>query len=258
MGVSWSVTLVSKDSEETLVPVDVLCSASAVWRERLQLAGSLSPMPRAKENCTGEEINAFVCVLFALSQDTERSPKKIPIATLAKALPLVHKYDCKGAKQMLDDLDEYHVPDHGVKLFPDVIYNHLGQLSRSKGCAYVTEPWLTQHCLDYLVLKQELWGEQNIFPESVKKLFAVLLTRQQIFDRAYLEPHGHGNNLRIPAESVFVAVERQPIALIEILDNTASQADKGDVTIGSPLVMQGWRLSASTFAALMPYMTVNF
>ena len=100
----------SKDGAEISVPFDILSSASSVWRERLQLTGTLSPTPRSEENCTVDEINAFVQVIMSRSHGAEKNATDIPIETLVISLPLVHKYDCKGIKLMMDELDAHHFP----------------------------------------------------------------------------------------------------------------------------------------------------
>ena len=181
MGAGWSVTLVSNDGEEVPVPVDVLSSASAIWRDRLQLVGSLDPSQRSEENCTGEEIKAFVQVISARSNDAKTPATQIPLQTLLHSLPLVHKYDCKGTKLMLDELDAVHFPDDGVVTRQGLVQSYnMGKIwlvahDKPFEC---TAPWLTQAHLDYVTLKQELYGPDSVLTGRMQKLLAKLLTTE--------------------------------------------------------------------------------
>lgn len=294
MGADWSVTFVSNDEQEVLIPVDVLCSASTVWRERLQLTQGSIPCASA-ENCDAEGLRAFVSVISAHSQDVTASMKQLPVATLTKALYLVHKYDCTGVKRTLDDLDGLHVPDDGVKIFPHKIYSFDHSCIIHDGrTIYLTEPWLTQELLDYLILKQELYAEQNKFPESVKKLLAGLLTRKHVCDRALLvnfctdqlkmrNPFVRSIHVKVelnqargpsveslssPADKYYTVSQALNQARGPNVESLSSPADKyytvsqacldADVSLNSPLVVPGWRLTASTLTSLIPYMAPNF
>ena len=258
MGATWSVTFVSKEKEEVQVPVDILCSASVVWRERLQLAGSLLPTPRAEEQCTAEEIKAFVTVISAHSQDTSCESKAIPFETLTKALPLVHKYDCTGTKRMLDELDSIHFSDPGMKQLKHHVCNQQGQAVVLAGAQNgLTEPWLTQASLDYLVLKQELYCEHNKFPKCVKELLASLLTRKQVVDRSTL--NANASYLLPGHTSALVNVELSESSTPGTVgEESAGDATPVDKVEPKGLVIQAWRLTGATYMGLVPYLQPNF
>ena len=254
MGAGWSVTLVSNDGEEVRVPVDVLSSASAIWRERLQLVGSLDPSQQSEENCTGEEIKAFVEVISARSNDAKAPATELPIKTLLQSLPLVHKYDCKGTKLMLDELDAVHFPDAGVVTRRGLLNPGTAWLVEEGLAFEKTAPWLTQTHLDYLTLKQELYGPEAVLSGWMQKLLAKLLTASPVYDgRKLLETgvNGAGHcTVLTGANDLFVHLQKQDSAM-EIGEN-----EKAPNTPG--LVLQVWRLSAKSFSSLIPLLKTNF
>jgi len=260
MGAGWSVTLVSNDGEEVPVPVDVLSSASAIWRDRLQLVGSLDPSQRSEENCTGEEIKAFVQVISARSNDAKTPATQIPLQTLLHSLPLVHKYDCKGTKLMLDELDAVHFPDDGVVTRDGLLNNSkTGWLAERGGPFEFTAPWLTQAHLDYLTLKQELYGPDSVLTGRMQKLLAKLLTTEPpAYDGRYISvvagqrfPHARVTNT--PG-----SLAGMPLIHVEKQDS-ATEFGKNATSSNTPgLVLQAWRLDAHTLLSLIPLLRTTF
>ena len=248
MGAGWSVTLVSNDGEEVPVPVDVLSSASAIWRDRLQLVGSLDPSQRSEENCTGEEIKAFVQVISAHSNEATTPATLLPIQTLMQSLPLVHKYDCKGTKLMLDELDAVHFPDDGVVTRQGLVQpynmgnNWLVAHDKPFEC---TAPWLTQAHLDYVTLKQELYGPDSVLTGRMQKLLAKLLTTEPpAYDGRYISIDGS------LADMPLIHVEKQ---------DSATEFGKNATSSNTPgLVLQAWRLDAHTLLSLIPLLRTTF
>lgn len=171
-----SVTLVSQDGNKVRVPVDVLSAASPVWRERFTLTGDY-----AKENCICEEpysveaIEAFVKVISHGSQDS--APESVVVMeTLVRAMPLIHKYDCPGAIHVLEETHFPELPKDGLTL--GTKREQCGRVcidfkteTPSMRCYYKAPAWLTQHHLDYIVLKQELWGAASL-SSTMKKILA--------------------------------------------------------------------------------------
>ena len=256
MGAGWSVTLVSNDGEEVRVPVDVLSSASAIWRERLQLVGSLDPSQQSEENCTGEEIKAFVEVISARSNDAKAPATELPIKTLLQSLPLVHKYDCKGTKLMLDELDAVHFPDAGVVTRRGLLNPGTAWLVEEGLAFEKTAPWLTQTHLDYLTLKQELYGPEAVLSGWMQKLLAKLLTASPVYDGLKLSENDTAleydsvSDSSLGANDLIVHLQKQDSAM-EIGEN-----EKAPNTPG--LVLQVWRLSAKSFSSLIPLLKTNF
>jgi hypothetical protein len=261
MGAGWSVTLVSNDGEEVPVPVDVLSSASAIWRDRLQLVGSLDPSQRSEENCTGEEIKAFVQVISARSNDAKTPATQIPLQTLLHSLPLVHKYDCKGTKLMLDELDAVHFPDDGVVTRQGLVQPYMGNnwlVAHDKPFEF-TAPWLTQAHLDYVTLKQELYGPDSVLTGRMQKLLAKLLTTEPpAYDGRYITevagqlfPHARVTNTPGSlADMPLIHVEKQ---------DSATEFGKNATSSNTPgLVLQAWRLDAHTLLSLIPLLRTTF
>ena len=74
MGATWSVTFVSAEDEEVLIPIDVLSAASPVWRERLRLAGRFDSPSRCDEKQYAfPQLKAFEQVLLSLDYAVARS-----------------------------------------------------------------------------------------------------------------------------------------------------------------------------------------
>ena len=164
MGAAWSVSFVGSDAEEVFIPIDVLSAASTVWRERLKLAGQYDEKCRSEEACETNDVKAFVKMISHGSQDTA-SVTDVDLTTMYRSLNLVHKYDCKGTVKVLSALEASHFPKltaadfasgkvtNGAKSF-----SHEGVTGAPSRRFCVSPPWLTQTHLDYIVLKQELFG----------------------------------------------------------------------------------------------------
>ena len=270
---------VGHDGEIT-VAVDVLCSASTVWRERLRMADISSEAPRSEEPFAVEELKAFARVISIHSQDAEGRMDEIPLDTLVLALPLIHKYDCTGTKLMLDQLDCVHFPNVGEaklksSIFSNSINNYIisAEMVVAEGSNfYVTQEWLTQKHLDYLVLKQELFGEGNHFPENINKLFGALLTRK-IISHTVLSCGtmsfgfaGVSNPRLTNLNSILVNVEMASPAVISRKRKSTSELPESETNQDAamveggkePLTVEGWRITAATFAAIIPYMQPAF
>ena len=266
MGAGWSVTLVSNDGEEVPVPVDVLSSASAIWRDRLQLVGSLDPSQRSEENCTGEEIKAFVQVISARSNDAKTPATQIPLQTLLHSLPLVHKYDCKGTKLMLDELDAVHFPDdgvygvsaYGVVTRHGLLTNGTNWLVASGEPFECTAPWLTQAHLDYVTLKQELYGPESVLTGRMQKLLAKLLTEPPAYDGRYISVIDDQGIARVTSITPSGSLADMPLIHVEKQDS-ATEFGKNATSSNTPgLVLQAWRLDAHTLLSLIPLLRTTF
>ena len=233
------------------MPVDVLSSASAIWRDRLQLVGSLDPSQRSEENCTGEEIKAFVQVISARSNDAKTPATQIPLQTLLHSLPLVHKYDCKGTKLMLDELDAVHFPDDGV-----VTWDGLNPLSAKP--FECTAPWLTQAHLDYVTLKQELYGPDSVLTGRMQKLLAKLLTTEPpAYDGRYISVVDDQGIARVTSNTPGSLAD-MPLIHVEKQDS-ATEFGKNATSSNTPgLVLQAWRLDAHTLLSLIPLLRTTF
>ena len=163
MGSAWSISFVSADGEEEDVPIDILSAASTVWRERLKLAGRYDEKCRSEEACDGKGIKAFVKMI---SHGTQEAVKNVDLETMAQSLHLVHKYDCTGTVQLLSSLEATHFPKLTSKdMAPGCVMNVVGREAGREDAGdapsrrfYVGPAWLTQAHLDYIVLKQELFG----------------------------------------------------------------------------------------------------
>ena len=261
MGAGWSVTLVSNDGEEVPVPVDVLSSASAIWRDRLQLVGSLDPSQRSEENCTGEEIKAFVQVISARSNDAKTPATQIPLQTLLHSLPLVHKYDCKGTKLMLDELDAVHFPDDGVVTRQGLVQSYnMGKIwlvAHDKPFEF-TAPWLTQAHLDYVTLKQELYGPESVLTGRMQKLLAKLLTEPPAYDGRYISVIDDQGIARVTSITPSGSLADMPLIHVEKQDS-ATEFGKNATSSNTPgLVLQAWRLDAHTLLSLIPLLRTTF
>ena len=250
------------------MPVDVLSSASAIWRDRLQLVGSLDPSQRSEENCTGEEIKAFVQVISARSNDAKTPATQIPLQTLLHSLPLVHKYDCKGTKLMLDELDAVHFPDdgvygvsaYGVVTRHGLLTNGTNWLVASGEPFECTAPWLTQAHLDYVTLKQELYGPESVLTGRMQKLLAKLLTLTT-YDGRYISVTAGQEYARVfisaPLGSLAYLAD-MPLIHVEKQDS-ATEFGKNATSSNTPgLVLQAWRLDAHTLLSLIPLLRTTF
>ena len=158
----------SNDGEEEDVPIDILSAASTVWRERLKLAGRYDKKCRSEEACDGKAIKAFMKMI---SHGTQEAVSNVDLATMAHSLHLIHKYDCKGTVLTLSTLEADHFPKLSSKdLAPGSVINVVGRGAGREIDAgdapsrlfYVAPAWLTQAHLDYIVLKQELFGVDSL------------------------------------------------------------------------------------------------
>jgi len=268
MGASWSATFVSSDGEEIPIPADVLSSASTVWRERLQLVGSLSPPPRSAENCTAEQIKAFVRVISLLSNDATGPAMSLPIEDLLHSLPLVHKYDCKGVKMLFDEVDAHHFREpvfeerKGIAK-ADSYFNVQRWLVPARDVVHLSPRWLTQTHMDYLVLKQEMYGVEANLKEPMKKLLAIMLTNRNIYEGSYFSVPDttlgyvlHACAYVLPhvnvadSESLRVQVHHVELRRWGVTPDE-------DPTVDS-LTLQAWRLTSVTYMQLLPHLQPNF
>eukprot|EP00966_Prymnesium_polylepis_P326698 7382600-Prymnesium_polylepis.3 len=226
---------------------DVLSSASAVWRERILLAGTLSPPPRAQESCTAEEIRAFVSVILALTHEAQAPASELPVETLLLSLPLIHKYDCKGAKMMLDDMDALHFPDGGTKKVSGILLNCSWAVPQGTE-GIVTSPWLTQKHIDYLLLKQELYGSDSKLTEKMKQLLVKLLTtkKKTLYDGQCFD--------FVPGQAYIRSKESyrgQAVAHLMVTLQLQEPAQDTQEPRAN-LVLASWRLTSYSFNALVP------
>ena len=226
MGANFSVLLISCDGEEVPVSADVLSAASVVWRERLQLVGSLSPQPRAEEDCTRAAIMSFVEIISMLTQDAQQDKPllgEVPIDKMLMSLGLIHKYDCPVALKLLEE-----------HLEKGAFYHPSTGIYQSAGAAYVNS-WVTQAHVDYIVKKQELFGPESLTLE-MKKLLVGLIYHEYL----YLQS-GRGR--------CYVHKE-----LSESIKNDESEHAPKEPNFIVPV----WKFSAPTQRALLPLVKPAF
>ena len=204
------------------MPIDVLCEASPVWSERLSITGQAdSTMCSEEKRCTAVQVKAFVQLLTMLSHETKTKPANIELATLVLALPLVHKYDCTGMKNMIEDLAEWvHFHDDTL-----VYEEDYGKVLRGKWHVdwQLTVDKLSQSHIDYIIAGQELYGPEFLSLQ-MKRLLAILMTyNPQRMVKAKI-----GNAVLVrDVESGWKAQPRQ-------------------------LEVQAWRITSPTFICLFP------
>lgn len=259
-----SVVLVSNEGQEFSIPMDVLSAASPVWRERLIINGAITKAPRSEETCTCDEIQAFIEIISLMSQDTKTSPSSLSITILRRALPLIHKYDCKGAQVMLDDLEKRHFPSAGIVKLKQNVMNEapLGGsattiIARATDRKFLTtEEWVTQEHFDYIVLKQELYDHEALTFE-MKMLLAVAMAHD-----SHCRNHGImcRNGMSISLTSKLVGTVDRPTADLYLLEvEEEEDDDKGDVgslaSRPAPLLkLQAWRLEKQTIMSLFMFL----
>ncbi len=151
------------------------------------------------------------------SQDDSAATPVVGLETMLRALPLIHKYDCKGAVNHL-------LPRLQVAPFPEfpsgglVIGQQLKELGQfcpfelsTNRCYYVAPSWLTQTHLDYIVRKEELCGSSSL-NDTMKKILAHALVGR-VVDPAFLQQarvapglaHKLGLQLKDPGPGPLVA-----------------------------------------------------
>ena len=232
MGTAWSISLVGTDGEEEDVPIDILSAASTVWRERLKLAGRYDEKCRSEEACDGKAIKAFVKMI---SHGTQDADSNVDLETMAQSLHLVHKYDCRGTVLTLSTLETAHFPKLTSKdLAPGCVTNVVGReaVREDAGDApsrrfYVAPAWLTQGHLDYIVLKQELFGVDSL-NVTMKQILTYALS-------AHIIKKDRGTH--------------------EATNKIFADLEEGDKTQRSACWMRlaAWRLTSSTLLALFAH-----
>ena len=107
----------------------------------------------------------------------------------------------------------------------------------------MTAPWLPQTHLDYLTLKQELYGPEAVLTVRMQKLLATLITSNK--ERPVyqgLKLSDFGGFMHTSADDLLVHLQMQDSAM-EIGKNAKAG-----------LVLQAWRLTANTFLVLFPWL----
>ena len=106
------------------------------------------------------------------------------------------------------------------------------------------------------MLKQELYQEDNDFPECVKQLLASLLTRKTIYDCSKLMKlrFAPGEQLKSAQVRVLLVETRKRAREESVGNDMAIEDDNAE----SQLVVEGWRLSATTYKGLVPFLVPNF
>lgn len=212
MGASWSVTFVSVDGKEFAIPVDVLSSASPVWRERFTLAGQFDKSARSEEQQSAAQVDAFLQVILTTqSHEATMAPSDLPLETLLLAMPLVHKYDCDGVKRMMVAMNSsLHFTESIVPKQSHQLHSWWLDISHMK-----------QSHIDYIVLGQELYGP-DFLNAHMKKVLAVLLT----FNSKQVQ----GKHL--------------------IVEHTEQNGQEGAATM-TALTLPAWRLTVASFVSLL-------
>ena len=144
---------------------------------------------------------------------------------------------------MLDELDAVHFPDDGVVTRQGLCKIRSGWLVAHGQEFKMTAPWLPQTHLDYLTLKQELYGPEAVLTVRMQKLLATLITSNK--ERPVyqgLKLSDFGGFMHTSADDLLVHLQMQDSAM-EIGKNAKAG-----------LVLQAWRLTANTFLVLFPWL----
>ena len=161
-GTTSDVILVARASnEEVRVCGASLAAASPVWQERFGI--SQSAVVRSEEDCTLFELRAFVGCLTLTSgapslphlmerprvNGTGMSVRNL--RWLTAALPLIHKYDCKGLLAIVIRIADDYYPECRLHV-------SLGH-GRNAGAPppMAVARWLTQAHIEYILRIQELY-----------------------------------------------------------------------------------------------------
>lgn len=190
------------------------------------------PQPSSRSGSLGEEELAVAVMsghdLGAISpRPNAVSEDDIDIGVMWHALPLLHKYDCAAARQVLERrLERKAFPSAGFATCP----MGSGYLANAKRI----ENWLTQEHLEYIVRKQELFGAQSL-AESMKKVLVGLFFYERIY----------ANNL-----STFIHVDKQLAPPAEAARGAALAEQQPIPT--QTLRLPAWRLTPETLIALVP------
>ena len=107
----------------------------------------------------------------------------------------------------------------------------------------MTAPWLTQTHLDYLTLKQELYGPEAVLTVRMQKLLATLITASKE------RPVYQGLKL---SEGIGCMLTSDDDLLVHLqMQDSAMEIDEN---AKAGLVLQAWRLSSNTFLFLFPWL----
>ena len=176
--------------------------------------------------------------------------------TLLQSLPLVHKYDCNGVKSMLDDLDSVHFPNNTF-VKKQGIYTSAGTWPVHHGTPIeITPQWLTQVHIDYLVLKQELYGSTAALTTTMKKLLARLLTAK-LYSGNLMQDQSMGYGFGDQAITALGTTAEQLRFRCEAFEPAKTNDEA--VVVGrendpKALLLPAWRISSSTYASLLPFL----
>jgi len=123
-----------------------------------------------------------------------------------------------------------------------------------------TAPWLTQAHLDYVTLKQELYGPESVLTGRMQKLLAKLLTLTT-YDGRYISVTAGQEYARVfisaPLGSLAYLAD-MPLIHVEKQDS-ATEFGKNATSSNTPgLVLQAWRLDAHTLLSLIPLLRTTF
>lgn len=258
MGASWSIAFVSAEGDEVSVPVDTLCAASPVWRERIRLAswsgeGGVEPIAsRCEEGVTTAQVKAFAEVIATLSHEATRAPEALPLETLVLALPLIHKYDCAGVKMVIESVARnFHFDEAAIPLKEmDETTNSLARVDTGRKLLLVDE--LSQAHVDFIITAQELYGADFNLSDPMKRLLALLLTYPpNRIVRGYSGgPSWDGYLANVTVEKVDSSGRGAPPP------GGGEGSNASDVAV-DPIEVQAWRLTATTYASILKFMRVR-
>eukprot|EP00966_Prymnesium_polylepis_P162353 3752490-Prymnesium_polylepis.1 len=152
------------------------------------MIGTLSPKPRAEEDCTAVAIKSFVEIISMLTQDADKDKPllgEVPIDKMLMSLGLIHKYDCPIAMKLFEEHLEKKAFNH-----PSTgIICESGDVPR-------VETWVTQAHIDYLVKKQELFGPESLTLEMKKLLVGLTYgAHPHLYSRSG-QAKGYGDSAR--------------------------------------------------------------
>ena len=157
---------------------------------------------------------------------------------------------------MMDELDAHHFPDHEFQKKTGMTNKESNlTVMNPPNVVDVTPKWLTQTHIDYLVSKQELYGEDAVLTETMKLLLAKLLTTKLWDSKYVLCPSGCSHAFEGRANAATNAIV-QVQSRQQVKDGPADP----DVLVPAPmprLTLEGWRLSSTTLFSLLPHMDMR-
>ena len=125
-----------------------------------------------------------------------------------------------------------------------------------------TAPWLTQAHLDYVTLKQELYGPDSVLTGRMQKLLAKLLTTEPpAYDGRHISVARAGQEYaRVFVPPPLGSLADMPLIHVEKARFGDGVRQKRNILEHATpgLVLQAWRLDAHTLLSLIPLLRTTF